>query len=257
MTNGRGRRTLPRPDPGANDVILQVEKLSKSFGSVVVADNVDLHVEQGSALGIIGPNGAGKTSLFNLITGALRPDSGVIRLDGRDITNATAPARARSGVARSFQIPRPFANLTVFENLLVGATHVRTRPESEVVELCGAVMERTGLFPLANRSAGTLTLLQRKRLELARALATEPRVLLLDEIAGGLTEHECNDLVGTIREIRDGGVTIIWIEHVVHALFAIVDRLLVLNFGRKIAEGEPRAVFASPAVREIYLGIEV
>jgi len=238
-------------------VILQLERLSKAFGSVVVADNIDLQVEAGSALGIIGPNGAGKTSLFNLITGALKPDAGVIRLDGRDITDTQSQMRARAGVARSFQIPRPFANLTVFENLLVGATHVRARPESEVVDLCGTILEQTGLFRLANRAAGTLTLLERKRLELARALATEPRVLLLDEIAGGLTEHECNDLVATIRDVRGGGVTVVWIEHVVHALFAVVDRLLVLNFGRKIAEGDPRAVFASAEVREIYLGIEV
>jgi branched-chain amino acid transport system ATP-binding protein len=238
-------------------VILQIDKLSKSFGSVVVADNLDIDIELNSALGIIGPNGAGKTSLFNLVTGALKPDSGTIRLDGRDVTNTSAPARARAGVARSFQIPRPFGNLTVFENLLVGATHVRARPEAEVVELCGTILEQTGLFRLANRAAGTLTLLERKRLELARALATEPRLLLLDEIAGGLTEHECNELVTTIRDVRKGGVTILWIEHVVHALFAVVDRLLVLNFGRKIAHGDPRTVFDSAPVREIYLGIEV
>jgi branched-chain amino acid transport system ATP-binding protein len=237
-------------------VILEIQKLSKAFGSVVVADALDLSIEANSALGIIGPNGAGKTSLFNLITGSLSADGGVIRLDGNDITAASAQARARAGIARSFQIPQPFGNLTVFENLLVGATHCRNRSEAEVTKACGDVLERTGLLPLANRRAGTLTLLERKRLELARALATEPRVLLLDEIAGGLTEIECNDLVGTIRDIRARGVTIVWIEHVVHALVAVVDRLLVLNFGRKIAEGEPRAVMASSAVREIYLGIE-
>ena len=238
-------------------MILQVEKLSKAFGSVVVADQLDLEVEAGSALGIIGPNGAGKTSLFNLVTGALKPDGGTIRLDGRDMTGLPAQMRARAGIARSFQIPRPFANLTVFENLLVGATHAKPRSEAEVTALCRTILEQTRLIKLANRAAGTLTLLERKRLELARALATEPRVLLLDEIAGGLTEHECNDLVATIRDVRAGGVTIVWIEHVVHALFAIVDRLLVLNFGKKIAEGDPRTVFASAEVREIYLGIEV
>jgi branched-chain amino acid transport system ATP-binding protein len=238
-------------------VILQVDKLSKAFGSVVVADQLDIAIETNSAVGIIGPNGAGKTSLFNLITGALAPDDGTIRLDGRDMSGLPAQMRARAGIARSFQIPRPFANLTVFENLLVGATHAKPRREFEVAALCRTVLEQTGLIKLANRAAGTLTLLERKRLELARALATEPRILLLDEIAGGLTEHECNDLVATIRDVRAGGVTIVWIEHVVHALFAIVDRLLVLNFGRKIAEGDPRAVFASAEVREIYVGIEV
>jgi branched-chain amino acid transport system ATP-binding protein len=237
-------------------VILQLESLSKAFGSVVVADTVDLEVEEGAALGIIGPNGAGKTSLFNLITGSLKPDAGVVRLAGRDITALPPQMRARSGIARSFQIPQPFANLSVFENLLVGATHAGNRSESEVVERCGTILESTGLLGLANRPAGTLTLLERKRLELAKALATRPRLLLLDEIAGGLTERECNELVAAIRDIRASGVTIVWIEHVVHALVAVVDRLFVLNFGCKIAEGEPRAVMASQEVREIYLGIE-
>lgn len=237
-------------------MILELEGLSKAFGSIVVADGIDLAVADTAALGIIGPNGAGKTSLFNLITGALAPDAGTIRLSGRDITTEPPQTRARGGMARSFQVPQPFANLSVFENLLVGATHARGRPESDVVEHCGTVLEATGLLRLANRRAGSLTLLERKRLELARALATEPRLLLLDEIAGGLTEHECNDLVATIRDVRGAGVTIVWIEHVVHALLAVVDRLVVLNFGRKIAEGEPRSVMDSREVREIYLGIE-
>jgi branched-chain amino acid transport system ATP-binding protein len=240
----------------SKSVILEIEKLSKSFGSVVVADNLDLSVEANSALGVIGPNGAGKTSMFNLITGVLRPQSGSIKLDGKDITASPPQARARLGIARSFQIPQPFGDLTVFENLLVGATHCRNRSEADVTASCYDILERTGLLPYANRRAGSLTLLQRKRLELSRALATEPRVLLLDEIAGGLTESECNDLVTTIKDIRTRGVTIVWIEHVVHALIAVVDHLIVLNFGRKIAEGEPRSVMASKPVREIYLGIE-
>jgi branched-chain amino acid transport system ATP-binding protein len=237
-------------------VILELQNLTKSFGSVVVADGLDLAVEARSALGVIGPNGAGKTSMFNLITGTLKPDSGAVRLDGNDITGAPPQARARAGIARSFQIPQPFGDLTVFENLLVGATHARHKSEAEVTEACREVLARTHLLPLANRRAGSLTLLQRKRLELARALATEPRVLLLDEIAGGLTDSECTELVETIRDIRSRGVTIVWIEHVVHALIAVVDRLMVLNFGRKIAEGEPREVMESKPVREIYLGIE-
>jgi branched-chain amino acid transport system ATP-binding protein len=237
-------------------VILQLERLSKAFGSIVVADGIDLEIEEGGALGIIGPNGAGKSSLFNLISGALTPDSGVIRLGGEDVTATSPHSRARSGIARSFQIPQPFSNLTVFENLLVGATHCRDRHIADVADRCGRVLEQTGLLQLANRRAGTLTLLERKRLELARAMASEPRLLLLDEIAGGLTERECHLLVDTIRDIRSAGVTIVWIEHIVHALLAAVNRLLVLNFGRKVADGEPRAVIASPQVREIYLGIE-
>jgi branched-chain amino acid transport system ATP-binding protein len=236
-------------------VLLSIENLTKSFGSVVVADAIDLDVEAGTALGIIGPNGAGKSSLFNLIAGAIRPEKGTIRLDGTDITRLSMQARAHAGIARSYQIPQPFVDLTVFENLLVGATHSRHHGEREVVERCGNVLDQTGLLPLANRRAGSLTLLERKRLELARALATEPRLLLLDEIAGGLTEGECQALVRTISDIRATGVTVIWIEHIVHALIAVVDRLLVLNFGRKIADGEPRAVMASPEVSAIYLGI--
>ena len=242
--------------PRRRDLILQIQSLSKAFGSVIVADKIDLEIEAGTALGIIGPNGAGKSSLFNLIAGALAPDGGTIKLDGRDITSLSARARAQAGISRSYQIPQPFVDLTVFENLLVGATHSRPRGEDEVTEICAAILERTGLLPLANRRAGALTLLERKRLELARALATEPRLLLLDEIAGGLTEAECNALVRTISDIRGGGVTVVWIEHIVHALVAVVDRLLVLNFGRKIAEGEPRKVMASPEVATIYMGIE-
>jgi branched-chain amino acid transport system ATP-binding protein len=237
-------------------VLLELTKLSKAFGSVVVADEIDLAVNEGDALGIIGPNGAGKTSLFNLITGTLKPDHGTIRLAGRDVTTQGPHVRARGGIARSFQIPQPFGALTVFENLLVGATAARNRPEREATDRCAAILERMGLIRYANRPAGSLTLLQRKRLELAKALATEPHVLLLDEIAGGLAEHECDDLVTTIRDIRAEGVTVVWIEHVVHALIAVVDRLLVLNFGRRIAEGDPRTVIASREVREIYLGIE-
>src|SRR5882724_3162106 len=236
--------------------MIELERLSKAFGSVKVADGVDLAVAEGTALGIIGPNGAGKTSLFNLIAGSLRPDAGAIRLDGRDITRASTQARARAGIARSYQIPQPFVNLTVFENLLVAATFAGRRPESTVVDACGDILSDTGLLLLANRRAGALTLLERKRLELARALATSPRLLLLDEIGGGLTEAETHVLVETIRRIKAAGVTIVWIEHIVHALLAVVDRLLVLNFGRKIAEGDPRTVMASPQVREIYLGIE-
>jgi len=236
-------------------LILELESLSKAFGTVKVADGLNLRLPEGAALGVIGPNGAGKTSVFNLIAGALRPDSGVIRFDGVDIGRLPTPARARAGIARSFQIPKPFTEMTVFENLLVAATFGGRRREREAVDISAAVLAQTGLLPFADRLAGTLTLLERKRLELARALATTPRLLLLDEIGGGLTEAECGELVGAIADIKAKGVTIVWIEHIVHALLAVVDRLLVLNFGRKIAEGEPRAVMASPEVREIYLGI--
>ncbi len=236
--------------------LLAIHGLRKSFGSVVAADDITLEVEAGEALGIIGPNGAGKTTLFNLIAGGLSPDAGTIRLDGRDITAARPHQRCAAGVGRSYQIPRPFENLTVFENLLVAAVYGRRSTEAGSTQACGEILERLKLLPHANRPAGSLTLLERKRLEMARALASAPRLLLLDEIAGGLTESECGELVGTIKELRATGVTIVWIEHVVHALLAVVDRLLVLNFGKKITEGHPDAVMNSPEVKQIYIGIE-
>lgn len=235
--------------------MLELRGLSKSFGSLRAIDGIDLAVPSGQALGIIGPNGAGKSTLFNLVTGMLKPDDGTILFEGRDITRVPPHRRCRSGIGRSFQIPHPFENLTVFENMLVAATHGQHRRERDVIVPCAALLERTGLIRVANRRAGALNLLERKRLELARALATGPRLLLLDEIAGGLTEAECAELVTLIRAIRADGVTIIWIEHVVHALLAVADRLAVLNFGRKVTEGEPRAVMASSEVREIYMGI--
>jgi len=235
--------------------LLEIHGLRKSFGSVVAADNIELAVRPGESLGIVGPNGAGKTTLFNLIAGGLSPDAGTIHLDGRDITAARPHERCFAGIARSYQIPRPFESLTVFENLLVAAVHGRRKTEADAAQLCGEILDRLRLLSRADVLAGSLTLLERKRLELARALATAPRLLLLDEIAGGLTESECAELVGTIKALRATGVTIVWIEHIVHALLAVVDRLTVLNFGKKIAEGNPDAVMNSPDVKQIYIGI--
>lgn len=235
-------------------MLLELAGVSKRFGAVVAADTVDLRVMEGEALGIIGANGAGKSSLFNLVAGVLAADSGTIRLDGRDITRDPVRMRCQAGIGRSFQIPRPFESLSVFENLLVAAQFGRREPGS--VAHCAEVLERTGLVAKANVVAGKLTLLDRKRLELARAMATKPRLLLLDEIAGGLTEAECHELVALIRALNAEGTTIVWIEHVVHALFSVVSRLIVLEFGKKIAEGEPRAVMALPEVRRSYLGID-
>lgn len=237
-------------------MLLDVAGLTKSFGSIVVADELDLAVAPGEAVGIIGPNGAGKTSLFNLVAGDLSQDAGVIRFDGSDIARLPPPGRCRAGLGRTRQIPQPFEKLTVFENLLVGAVYGRARSEREAAQSCGEILDRLGLIKRANTLAGSLTLLERKRLEMARALATQPRLLLLDEIAGGLTEAECLELVDTIRDIHRSGVAILWIEHVVHALLAVVDRLVVLNFGRKVAEGAPKDVMLLPEVRQIYIGIE-
>jgi len=236
-------------------VLLRLDNLTRSFGSLRAVDGVNLEAAPGEALGIIGPNGAGKSTLFNLITGLLRPDAGAVWFAGRDITRIPPRARCIAGIGRSFQIPHPFDNLTVFENLLVAAIHGRRQREPQVVNACGEILERTGLIAFANRRAGTLNLLGRKRLELARALAGAPRLLLLDEIAGGLTEAECAELVALVQDINKSGITIVWVEHIVHVLVAVVSRLVVLNFGRKIMEGEPRAVMTSDEVKEIYMGI--
>jgi branched-chain amino acid transport system ATP-binding protein len=235
--------------------ILAFEKVSKRFGAVVVAQEIDLELGEGEALGIIGPNGAGKTTLFGIASGTVQPDAGRVVLAGADITRLAPERRCRMGIGRSFQIPQPFNGMTVFENLVVAAAFGGGHGEREVYPRCVELLEQCALADKANRPAGTLTLLDRKRLELARALATEPRVLLLDEVAGGLTEHECLALVDLIRNIRGLGVSIIWIEHVVHALVALVDRLVVLHGGGFIGAGDPKTVINSPAVREIYMGI--
>lgn len=237
-------------------MILRLAGISKRFGAVVVADNIDLEVGRGEALGIIGANGAGKSSLFNLITGVIRPDAGRVFLGDTDITAIPARQRCVAGIGRSFQIPRPFDTLTVFENLLVAAENGRAGVRRDATDLCASILARTGLLAHANTPAGRLTLLNRKRLEMARALATEPEIVLLDEIAGGLTEGECTELVAFIRELNHQGVTIVWIEHVVHALLSVVSRLIVLEFGRMIANGVPSAVLDDPQVRRSYLGIE-
>jgi branched-chain amino acid transport system ATP-binding protein len=237
--------------------LLRLTGVSKNFGALRVIDDLSLELAQGEALGVIGPNGAGKSTLFNLITGDLMPSTGRIFLGGRDVTGLPAHTRCRLGVGRSYQIPHPFGGMTVFENLLVAAAFGSSRREAACHEHCVNVLTRTGLLPKANTMAGRLTLLERKRLELARALATGPNVLLLDEIAGGLTESECHELVALIRAIHAEGTSIIWIEHIVHALLAVVSRLVVIDFGRLLAAGSPHQVMQDPAVQEVYLGIEV
>jgi branched-chain amino acid transport system ATP-binding protein len=236
--------------------LLALEKVFKRFGAIVIADGIDLQLAQGESLGIIGPNGAGKTTLFGIVSGNVSPDSGRVIYDGRDITRAKPAQRCALGIGRSFQIPQPFSGMSVFENLVVAAAFGGGSRERDAYDGCMDILDRCGLADKANRRAGSLTLIDRKRLELARALATDPRVLLLDEVAGGLTERECHVLVELIAEIRRGGVSIIWIEHVVHALLASIDRLLVLHNGGFIAAGDPQTVIRSPQVAEIYMGME-
>ncbi len=237
--------------------LLETKGLTKSFGALRAVDDVSLTLAAGDTLGIIGPNGAGKSSLFNLIAGVMPADAGQVLWQGRDITTLSAAERCREGVGRTYQIPKPFDGLTVYENLLVAAEFGGGGGDgAEAKLLCCNILDQMELSHLADAAAGGLRLLERKRLEMARALATRPKVLLLDEIAGGLTDLECGSLIAAIRDIKAQGVAIIWIEHVVHALFAVVDRLAVINFGAKIAEGPPKATFESAEVQSIYLGIE-
>ena len=235
--------------------LLELDGVSKSFGALKATDSLSLKVDAGEALAVIGPNGAGKSTMFNLITGDVAPDAGRVVFAGADITALPAHTRSRLGIGRSYQIPQPFTNMTVFENLLVGAIFGGRQRERESYERCAQVLEMTELISRANAPARTLTLLQRKRLELARALALNPKLLLLDEIAGGLTEHETHALIDTIRAIHARGTTIVWIEHIVHALVPIASRLVVMNFGQKLADGPPQTVIADARVKEVYMGI--
>lgn len=237
--------------------LLSLVGICKSFDTLVVAENITLALTSGEALGMIGPNGAGKTTLLNIIAGDLRADAGRIDFEGVDVSALAAEARCRLGIARTFQIPHPFVGMTVFENLVVSAAFGSGRRERIVYDECLDLLDFCGLAEKANVLAGTLPLLERKRLGLARALATGPRVLLLDEIAGGLTEHEVHALLATMRHIRSHGIAMIWIEHVVHALIAVVDRLVVINAGAILIEGPPNEVMASAEVQSVYMGVPV
>jgi branched-chain amino acid transport system ATP-binding protein len=236
--------------------ILQLQGLAKRYGELRVTDGLDLTVEQGEVVGVIGPNGAGKSTLFNLVAGEVRPDAGRILLDGKDITVLPPHRRARLGIGRSSQIPRPFGGMTVFENLLVGAQFGAAGRLRDPASHCAEILAVTGLRDRADQPAGSLRLLDRKRLELARALSLVPRLLLLDEIAGGLAQLEAMALARTIAGVRATGVTILWVEHVLDALVPVATRLLVLASGRQIADGPPGEVLRSDAVRDLYLGRE-
>ena len=232
--------------------LLSLSSLSKKYGALVVTDALSLDVAEGEIVGILGPNGAGKTTLFNLIAGTVKPDQGQVHFNGEDISKLGASQRCKRGISRSFQVPHPFSGMSVYENVLVGATFGREPTDPSARAL--AVLEQTGMKSKANQLAGGLTLLDRKRLEMARALAANPKLLLLDEIAGGLTESECASLLAAIKDVHASGVTIVWIEHVVHALLSVAQRLVVMNFGKLIADGAPKEVMNSREVKSVYLG---
>ena len=236
--------------------LLKLTAVNKAFGSLEAVKNVECSIAEGEVVGIIGPNGAGKSTLFNLITGDLSVDSGEILFLGQPITTVPTHKRCIAGIGRSYQIPLPFEGLSTFENLIVAAISggklSKSKAEGSVVD----ILALTGLLHRANTTAGQLTLIERKRLELARAVATNPKLLLLDEIAGGLTTAECEGLVDTIKKINAEGVTIIWIEHLLRALLQAAERLIVLDFGESIAEGPTQEVMNNPIVKRIYMGIK-
>jgi branched-chain amino acid transport system ATP-binding protein len=233
---------------------LAVRGLAKRFGAVTVLAEVSFEVAPGEVVGVVGPNGAGKTTLLDLAAGAQRADRGRILLGGADVTSASPARRCRLGLARTFQVPRPLGDLTVFETALLASVRGGGRRGREAYAAAHSALARTGLVEHANRRSAALRLLDRKRLELARALATGPQVLLLDEVAGGLTEGETGQLLGTIRALRAAGTTIVWVEHVIRALTQVATRLLCLADGRVLADGAPGEVLASQPVRAAYLG---
>ena len=233
---------------------LAAVEVHKRFRALAVLDGVSLALHKGEAVGVVGPNGAGKTTLLNVMSGALAPDAGTVLFNGLDVTSKGSAERCQLGIARTHQVPRPFTGMTVFENVLVAATAGGRRRGAEAYDLCLSVLDQTALTQLANRRAESLGLLQRKRLELARALAVEPVVLLLDEIGGGLTDAESAALVTTVAGLRDAGLAVLWIEHIVHVLTQVVSRLVCMDAGRVIAEGPPDEVVAHAAVIDAYLG---
>lgn len=238
-----------------SETLLEVADLNKRFGNVVVAQSLSFQVRKGEALGIVGPNGAGKSTLLNLINGNEALDSGTLTFEDESLNKLSSAQRSKLGIARTFQIPKPFSGMTVFENVLVASNFAPKKLRSKEREQRALeAIERTGLAEYMNTPAGKLRLLDRKRLELSRAVATNPRLILLDEIAGGLTDTELPILINIIKEMKSQGVTIIWIEHIVHALVSVVDRLMCIAGGNVIAIGEPRAVLADSKVIELYLG---
>ncbi len=238
-----------------NSFVLQSSGLSMSFGAFKVLEDINLDVTQGEIVGVLGPNGAGKTTFMNLLTGAYRPTHGRVNLMGRDVTGLPTAKRCHAGLGRTHQVPRPFGGMTVFENVLVAARQGNVSHGGDPVQLAWRVLEQTGLADVANRLARTLGLLDRKRLELSRALATDPQVLLLDEIGGGLTLTEGDHLIELIQSIHGQGVTIIWIEHIMRMLLGSCTRLICMAGGQIIADGAPRDVIEAPVVQSAYFGV--
>ena len=241
-------------DSRADVPMLSASAIDMRFGALVVLDHVHFNVAFDEAVGIVGPNGAGKTTLLNILVGDYQPSAGRVSFLGSDVTDLNAADRCRLGIARSHQIPMPFHGMTVFENLFVAAVNGGGFRRADAYDRCIDSLGLCGMLHLANRRAETLGLLDRKRLELARALVTNPTLLLLDEIGGGLTDAEAAELVQTIKELRRRGISIVWIEHIVHVLLQVAERLIAMDAGRVIADGDPKSVITNPVVVEAYLG---
>ena len=234
--------------------ILSVRGLSKSFGAIRIADAVSFSVQEGEILGVIGPNGAGKTTLFGMLSGHIEPSAGQLMFRGEDITSLPTHDRARKGIARTYQVPRPFGQMTVFDNLRVAATFAGGLSGAEATEWIERTLAATGLTRFAETLAGRLPLLVRKRHELARALAMRPKLLLIDEVAAGLTELEVSEFIDLVKRIRNMGTTVVWIEHVIRTMLTATDRLMALAGGQVLAIGVPNEVIQLPEVKRVYLG---
>ncbi|OGA61325.1 MAG: ABC transporter ATP-binding protein [Burkholderiales bacterium RIFCSPHIGHO2_01_FULL_64_960] len=244
----------PKGGPEQQPLLLQAQDIDMRFGALKVLDQLDFSVGSDEAVGIVGPNGAGKTTLLNVLAGAFAPSQGTVWFQGVDVSGQSAADRCRAGIARTHQVPRPFLGMTVFENVLTGATHGAGLHARDAGDRAMECLRLCGMEALANRRAETLGLLGRKRLELVRALATGPQVLLLDEIGGGLTDAEASELVDLVRTLRSQRIAIVWIEHMVHVLLQVATRLVCMDGGRIIANGDPQAVLNDATVVEAYLG---
>jgi len=236
------------------EALIQAQGLRKQYGALVVLDGVDFEVRRGDAIGIVGPNGAGKTTLLSVLSGSQAPTAGTIGFKGQDVSRLDAARRCRMGIVRTHQVPQPFSGMTVFENVYTAATHGGGFHHDEACARCIDAIALCGMTKVANRRAATLGLLDRKRLELTRALATNPQVLLLDEIGGGLTDGEAAELVRTIQVLHARDIAIVWIEHIVHVLLQVAKRLVCMDAGRVIAQGDPQEVLSNATVVDAYLG---
>lgn len=238
------------------DIVLNVQDIGISFGSNHVLKSLSLDLRPSEVLGVIGPNGAGKTVMLNILTGIMRPTKGEIFLEGENITNLSTTERCKKGIGRTFQVPRPFEKMTVFENILVGSVYGDHKSEKEAKLKALDIMAKIGLTEKKNWFAGKLGLLDRKRLEIGRALASNPKVLLFDEVAGGLTESEVGDILNLVKMVKEEGISVIWIEHVLKTMREGTDRVLCIAEGRNVICGIPEEVMRSKEVHDVYLGAD-